>query len=364
MLAFARGSLYNAGPKPGGTRQLRRNESGDIMSEKIAGNTAPRDVLAQVEELIGEELLEVERILADELDSSLGCVRDILQHVTRFRGKRLRPILLLLTGEAVGGITSAHRVLAAVVEMIHIATLVHDDVLDDATTRRHVATVNSRWNNETSVLFGDFLFTHAFHLASSLETTHACRLIGRATNIVCEGELLQIHERGNFELTEERYLRIIDGKTAELCAVCTHLGAHYADGDETTVRALEEYGRLLGRAFQVADDLLDLTGSERNMGKTLGSDLRKQKLTLPLIRLLDQIGEAEGQTVRQWLSQPDEQTPSQLLPYLKQTDAIQYTCSRAAEFAAAARHHLHPLPDSPAKRLLEEIAEFAVQRST
>src|SRR5688572_10889735 len=112
--------------------------------------------------------------------------------------------------------------------MIHLATLVHDDVLDEAETRRHVATVNARWNNETSVLFGDYLFTHSFHLASTLETTHACRVIGRATNIVCEGELTQIKERGNLDLTEDAYFRIIDGKTAELTALCGHLGGHYA----------------------------------------------------------------------------------------------------------------------------------------
>src|SRR5690606_11367056 len=159
-----------------------------------------------------------------------------------------------------GGIRPEHKVLAAVVEMIHMATLVHDDVLDDAETRRHVATVNSRWNNETSVLFGDYLFTHAFHLAASLETTYACRVMGRATNRVCEGELSQVHERGNFDLTEAAYLEILAGKTGELCAVGCRLGAHYAGCSEPIATALERYGRALGIAFQISDDLLDLMG--------------------------------------------------------------------------------------------------------
>src|SRR5262249_24294257 len=155
-------------------------------------------------------------------------VNDVFAHVTRFRGKRLRPMLLLLSASAAGRVTDDHKVLAAVVEMIHTATLVHDDVLDDATTRRHVATVNTRWNNETSVLFGDYLFTHAFHLASSLNSTLARRLIGRSTNVMCEGELSQVRERCNLLLAEDKYLQIIDAKTAELCALCCFLGAQFA----------------------------------------------------------------------------------------------------------------------------------------
>ena len=243
-----------------------------------------QDLPARVEEFIGKDLQEVEEIFLTELESCNPYVTDVFAHVTRFQGKRLRPMLLLLSAASAGGINRTHKVLAAVVEMIHTATLVHDDVLDEAETRRHVATVNARWNNETSVLFGDYLFTHAFHLASSLETTLACRLIGRSTNLVCEGELSQIHERGNFDLSEEVYLEIINGKTAELCALSCFLGAHYSQVDETVSQTLERYGRSLGNAFQIADDLLDILGNEDEMGKTLGSDFVKQKLTLPFIR--------------------------------------------------------------------------------
>ena len=320
-------------------------------------------VLMAVDQAIGSELLDADKILADELHSENPYVCDILEHSTRFRGKRLRPMLLLLVARACGGIKHDHKILAAVVEMIHLATLVHDDVLDEAETRRHVATVNARWNNETSVLFGDYLFTHSFHLASSLETTYACRRIGRSTNIVCEGELSQIKERGNLDLTEAAYFKIIDGKTAELTALCGHLGAKYSDADEAVIVAMEQYGRSLGLAFQIADDVLDLLGNEKKTGKTLGSDLDKQKLTLPLIRLLATASDADGAEVRRLLAQPDETTRRQLTAYFERSDAFEYTSRRAQSLAQEARRQLDGLPNSTAKCILADIADFAVQRT-
>jgi len=321
------------------------------------------DLLARVEELIGGELEQAELVFLSEVSSKHPYVHDVLQHITRFQGKRLRPILLLLSAAATGGINDRHYVLASAVEMIHLATLVHDDVLDDAEIRRHVATVNSRWNNETSVLVGDFLFTHAFHLTASLDDARACRLIGRATNLVCEGELAQIYERGNLNLTEEQYLQIINGKTAELCAISTQLGAIYSDADEKIIQAMEDYGRALGVAFQITDDLLDLLGNEEQMGKSLGSDLQKEKLTLPLIRLLDQSSEDDQAVIQEILSQPDDKTKSRLSEFLKNSDAIEYASNRASEFAKQARAALKYCPESQARQILEELTEFAIQRT-
>jgi octaprenyl-diphosphate synthase len=318
---------------------------------------------SRVERFIGSELLEVEQIFRAELESRNPYVADLFTHVSHFRGKRLRPMLVLLSASATGTITKAHCVLAAVIEMIHTATLVHDDVLDEAETRRHVATVNARWNNETSVLFGDYLFTHAFHLASSLDTTLACRLIGRATNIVCEGELTQIRERGNFELSEDAYLRIIDGKTAELCALSCYLGAHFAEADPAISASLEQYGRCVGCAFQISDDLLDILGSQEETGKSLGTDFRKQKLTLPLIRLLSQTDDADAARLRELLSQADEDAWHEMVRWLHASDAIEYSRTRAHEFAVAARTHLDGLSDSSARRILTEITEFATHRT-
>jgi octaprenyl-diphosphate synthase len=329
------------------------------MSEHVAGQGLP----ARVQGFIGNELEDVERIFCDELESSYPYVADVLAHVSRFRGKRLRPMLLLLTASSLGEINQSHKVLAAVTEMIHTATLGHDDILDEAETRRHVATVNARWNNETSVLFGDYLFTHAFHLAASLETTLACRLIGRATNIVCEGELTQIRERGNLNLTEEEYFQIIDGKTAELCALCCFLGAHFADADETVTRSAESYGRSLGLAFQIADDVLDLIGNESETGKSLGTDFEKQKLTLPLIHLLSESKESEAAQLREWLASPTSKSWGNVRGALLQSDSLDYARNRAMELAAEARRHLEALPESTGRGILEEITDFAASRS-
>src|SRR4051794_36800953 len=192
---------------------------------------------------IAPDLVEVERILARSLENKHGRVAQVVDHVRHYRGKRLRPMLLLLTARACGQVSPAHHVLGAVVEMIHTATLVHDDVLDGARLRRRVATVNARWGTQTSVLLGDYLFTHAFHLASTLNDARACRLIGAATDRVCEGELCQVLERGNLELSEADYFDIIDGKTAELTACCCHLGALYAGASAETTAALARFGR-------------------------------------------------------------------------------------------------------------------------
>src|SRR3954463_14820056 len=176
---------------------------------------------------IRSELAEAECVFQRELRSRFPFVQHLVDHCADFHGKRLRPALVLLAGRACGSITEAHPVLAAVVEMIHTATLVHDDVLDESMVRRHAATVNAEWGNETAVLLGDYLFTHAFHLAATLETTLACRWIGRATNLVCEGEMQQVHHRGNLDLDEEPSFPTTRGKPAELPAVPCRLGAHY-----------------------------------------------------------------------------------------------------------------------------------------
>src|SRR6516165_5803481 len=201
------------------------------------------------------DLAEVERILKQTCESPHAAVNSLTAHLQHYQGKRLRPALLLLTARACGGVTPAHHTLGAVVEMIHTATLVHDDVLDEAAVRRHVPTVNSGWGNQTSILLGDFLFTHAFHLASTLDDVQACRIIGQATNRVCEGELQQSTQRGNLALSEEAYLEIVDGKTAELTSCCCRLGALFGGAATEVVEALANYGRWLGMAFQIADDV-------------------------------------------------------------------------------------------------------------
>ncbi len=211
---------------------------------------------------ITDELERVEGILRREMRSKYPFVDELVRYGCLLGGKRLRPALLLLSAKATGKVASEHLTLAAVVEMIHTATLVHDDVLDEAGVRRHLATVNARWDDKASLLLGDFLFSHAFYMASTTDSTLACQLIGRSTNVVCEGEIRQKGSQADFFLSEEDYFEILDAKTAELCACCCRLGAHFAGASSATIQSLTKYGRYLGIAFQIADDLLDMTGDE------------------------------------------------------------------------------------------------------
>lgn len=320
--------------------------------------TSLRTLLSPVE----RELTQFEALLTGELRSEHAFVDELVRYGCLIGGKRLRPALLLLCAKAVGHVRAEHLTLATVIEMIHTATLIHDDVLDEASTRRHLATVNSRWDNEASVLLGDFLFTHAFHLASKLETTFACRRIGRATNRVCEGELRQKGSRGDFCLSETEYLSIIEAKTAELTACSCELGAHYAGGDEACVVRCAAYGRDLGIAFQITDDILDLMGDESQTGKSLGTDLAQQKPTLPVIRLMALLDEAERQQMVQLLENGPEHR-RELLRLLKRYDAIRYAGDRAKQHAEQARRRLDVLPPNPAVESLRRLTHFVVSRS-
>ncbi|MFO0891811.1 MAG: polyprenyl synthetase family protein [Isosphaeraceae bacterium] len=313
---------------------------------------------------IHSELAEAERIFRQELRSQFPFVQHLVDHCGDYQGKRLRPALLLLSAKACGSLTPAHPVLAAVVEMIHTATLVHDDVLDEAMIRRHAATVNAEWGNETAVLLGDYLFTHAFHLAASLDSTLACRWIGQATNRVCEGEMQQVHHRGNLELDEATYFSIIEGKTAELTAVSCRLGAHYAGADQATVASLESYGRHLGIAFQIADDVLDIRGEERVTGKSLGTDLEKQKLTLPLIRLLSLVDRATAEKVRHLLLDAKPDSRLYLLPLLEETGSLDYSWQRARWHVSEAIAALGCLPKSEAVSILRFLTEYTLRRAS
>lgn len=330
-----------------------------LIREQTSVPAAPLQLLyAPIE----AELAEVESVIHAEMRSRYPYVDEIVRYGCSLGGKRLRPALLLLAAKAAGPVRQEHYLLGAVVEMIHTATLVHDDVLDEADMRRHLPTVNSRWDNEASILLGDFLFSHAFYLASTLDSTLACRIIGRATNVVCEGELRQKGSRDDFLLSEAEYLEIIDGKTAELTACSCELGAHYAGANETLTRDLAGYGRDLGLAFQIVDDLLDIHGDPATVGKTLGSDLDQHKPTLPLIHAMER-ATAEDRTQLLNLLQSDRNDLQRAIwPYLERYDALEYARAKAVAFVDSARRRLQLLPASEAKRALMAIAEFVVQR--
>ncbi|MGI9456660.1 MAG: polyprenyl synthetase family protein [Aeoliella sp.] len=312
---------------------------------------------------IRDDLAKIEDRLQTELRSQHECVDQVVRHGYRLGGKRLRPALLLLAGRACGNLTVTHETLAVVVEMIHTATLVHDDVLDEADLRRHVDTINARWGNETSVLLGDFLFSHAFYLASTLGAADACQLIGRSTNRVCEGEMRQTLAEGDLSITEEEYFSIIDAKTAELCACCCELGAKYVGADTASIQSLANYGRNLGTAFQIADDLLDLSGEEAITGKSLGRDLAKRKLTLPLLHARDALVDGSRKEFLTLVERGDMDAAIEILTTLRELGSLDYARQHAESFAALASEQLNALPESPARATLEQMAEFVVARS-
>ena len=315
---------------------------------------------------IASELAAVERRFTDELTSDLRCVNTLVRHVSRFRGKMLRPCLLLLTGKACSpdqDLTDAHLTLATVVEMVHMATLVHADVLDEAELRRKGATINHLRGNEAAVMLGDYLISHSYHLCASLDSQYASRLIAKTTNQVCEGELLQIDNRHNLDIDEQTYLTIITRKTAVLTAACCRLGATFAGADDETVRRMESYGLNLGIAFQIQDDLLDLLGDESAVGKTLGGDIEKGKLTLPMIHFLRTAPVEHRNLLRSLMVSRDPDKVEQVRNLLLPSRSIEYARQFAADLIDKARRALADLPDSDAKAVLDAVAGFVVSRS-
>lgn len=298
-----------------------------------------------------------------ELASDLSCVGTLVKHVARFRGKMLRPMLVLLAGKAVGEIGDAHVTLATVVEMVHMATLVHDDVLDEAELRRRGATINHLKGNEAAVLLGDYLISHSYHLCSSLDDQFAARTIARTTNRVCEGELLQLENRGNVDLNEETYTNIVSRKTAALIATSAMLGAHYAGASKAIAEAFENFGEYIGIAFQIQDDILDLVGDVREVGKSLGSDVAKVKLTLPVIHFLKTAPQDHRTLLRQLLKGNDEDRSEKVRHLIAPSGSIDFARDRAKRYITQAIESLEEVPDNDAKLALIEAANFVVARS-
>jgi len=332
------------------------------MKQILKGQATAPDTLRRLYVPIATELEHVENILLDELRSDHPFVDQLVKHGFRLGGKRLRPALLLLAGKACGDLQQEHFVLGAVVELIHTATLIHDDVLDEAAIRRHLDTVNARWDNEASVLLGDYLFARSICLAGTLEDHFATKVLSATARIMCEGELRQIENRGNYNLREDQYLSIIGNKTAELMACSCRLGAYYAGANYDSLEAMRRYGYNLGLAFQIADDLLDLLGDENTVGKSLGTDLHKQKATLPLIRLLDQASPGEKNELLGLLSDSGNHRLEMLRKWFDESDAISHARNQAISFTRLAAKELSALPPSPALDSLHGIAEFVVNR--
>jgi octaprenyl-diphosphate synthase len=319
--------------------------------------------LALLYQSIAPRLALVEREIAETLDCPQPEIASLLEVSGRYGGKRMRPALVLLVASELGCADERHVRLAAVTELIHLATLVHDDVIDEADLRRNVQTVNAANGNYEAVLLGDIIFARAIHLLARLGDRRSLLVLTRAVSTLCEGEILQNRHRRDPELTESTYYSVIGGKTAELYAAGAGLAAHVAAASEGVVEAFSLFGEKLGLAFQIIDDCLDITGDEREVGKSLGTDLRNGKVTLPVILLREAGGEDERALVRKVFSADcDAASSAQLRRRLVEDGFIRAAAkvarSHVDEGLSALRRAVgRPLP------AMEAIGQYVLERS-
>lgn len=313
--------------------------------------------------LVSGDLELVERAISQVLAQRPPRLTGIIDHVSEYRGKRFRPLLALLTARVLGCESPGRLDLAVAMEMMHTASLVHDDILDNAETRRHIPTVHSRWGSQSAVLLGDYLFSHAFVLAARVGDPQVTLEVAETARKVCEGELKQNLEAGNWLLPESDYMEIIEGKTAELMAASCRLMGVFARADGPICSALDTYGRSLGMAFQMADDLLDLEGDEETTGKSLGTDLEQGKVTLPIIHALAHAQSGQKSSLLELLRATGAKNRSALRKPLEAAGSLAYTRRKAEEFVGNARRALASLPESPYRQALLNAADRALHRA-
>ena len=304
-------------------------------------------------------LAEVGKAFERQLASDLPPVNTLCRHVERYRGKMLRPTMVFLCGQAFGPVGERHVIVAATCEMIHMATLVHDDVLDEAEVRRKGHTVNHLRGNEVAVMLGDYLISNAFHLCSRAGDPALNLRLGEVTNTLCEGELVQLSHREDMSLDERTYFEIVRRKTAVLIGACCELGAQLSGAPADAVAALRRFGEGIGVAFQIQDDLLDLEGRQDVVGKSLGRDLEKGKLTLPVIIHLAQ---ASGEVRERTIEAIRARDGVALLAELTASGSLAAARSRAVELVAAARTELRHVPAGLSRDALDAAAMAIVHR--
>lgn len=326
------------------------------------GQTSTKSSLSKIYGVVLEDLARVESTISTELQSSAPEVELLLSHSRSLGGKRLRPALLLLTGKAVGTLSQSHVFAAAALEMIHLATLIHDDVLDNAKTRRHQETAHAKFGTRPGVLLGDYLFTHSFSVGCKSQSMDTVRMLAQASNLVCEGEIKQNAWQADLSVTEADYLKMVSEKTGELCAAGCGIGAALSGADDASVESFKTFGRDLGVAFQIVDDILDLVGDAETVGKTLGTDLQNRKATLPVIHALATLKGSDRDSL---LAMQNEETVSvsEVVSALKEAGSIEYARSVAKSTAERAVTFAAELPDSEASKSLVAIGQMMLKRT-
>lgn len=301
--------------------------------------------------------------LAQQVDSFEPEIAEYARYALDNQGKQLRPALVALAGGTVGETNDDLVTIATIIEMVHLATLVHDDIMDEATLRRRRPTLSARWGNQVSVLLGDCLFAHALRLTADFSGTSVCRSVSQATLAVCTGEILQTHRRRRWSVGREEYFKVLEMKTAELFALACELGGLLAGGSASQQAALRTYGLKLGTAYQIYDDCLDLFGSEREAGKSLGTDLATGKVTLPLLVLLERATAEDRAEILGWLDRWEPGYFVGLRALLEQHGALAEAVTVLENLLAEAREALTSLPNRPATNALVELTRFLSQQT-
>jgi len=318
--------------------------------------------LDAIRELISSDLAATDQLILDRLASDVVLINQVGHYIVGSGGKRLRPVIVLLAANALGYSGKHHIDLAAIVEFIHTATLLHDDVVDGSEQRRSRDTANAVWGNAASVLVGDFLYSRSFEMMVEVDDMRVMNILSTATNKIAEGEVLQLLNCHDPEVDEARYREVILRKTATLFEAGTRLAGVITDADQTIDDALAAYGRHLGTAFQMIDDALDYGSSSVDIGKNIGDDLAEGKPTLPLIRAM-QVGTPEvSALIRQVIEEGGVDRVDEVIKAIQSTDAIEYTANLAREEARLAKEALEALPASAYHDALAAVADFSVDR--
>lgn len=309
-------------------------------------------------DLVRPQMKSVEAQITEQVEAFDPAVAPYMEHICGAAGKRIRPTLAILTGGACGGANGDHIKIGVILELIHMATLVHDDIIDGATTRRQVLTPNAKWGNGMAVLLGDALFSHALTLATDFNSIEICRKVGDASKAVCQGEVIQTQRRFDLTLTKAEYFRIIEMKTGALFAAACGLCAQLSGKDEETQAKLYDYGMKLGTAYQIYDDCLDLVGTEAEVGKTLRTDLEKGKLTLPMLLLLESASDSQRNLLHQRILNQQPLDLGVLVGIAEYEGAIAEAVQTGFDVVAEARADLDVIEDSKYKQALIDLTVY------
>ena len=316
-----------------------------------------------INDVIASDMAAVNQVIRSKLHSDVALVNQIAEYIISAGGKRIRPVLVLLVANAYSYNGQHHHELAAIVEFIHTATLLHDDVVDESSLRRGRQTANAMFGNAASVLVGDFLYSRAFQMMVSINSMRVMEILADATNVIAEGEVLQLINMHDPDVTEESYLQVIRSKTAKLFEAAAQVGALVAGASEAQIEAAGEYGRSIGTAFQLIDDVLDYSGNADDIGKNVGDDLREGKPTLPLIYLMKNGNAEQKELVRKCIEQGDESKFNEILTAITSSGALEYTRNEAVIAAERASAAIADLPESQYKQALLALSRFAVDRN-